>query len=36
MDSFIFWPGRDHERQTEIFANDVVPGVREAVAGGRS
>jgi alkanesulfonate monooxygenase SsuD/methylene tetrahydromethanopterin reductase-like flavin-dependent oxidoreductase (luciferase family) len=36
MDSFIFWPGRDHERQTEIFANEVVPGVREAVDGGRS
>lgn len=36
MDTFIFWPGGDHERQTELFAREVVPGVREAVAGGRS
>ena len=31
MDSCVFWPGGDHERQTEIFADEVVPGVREAV-----
>jgi alkanesulfonate monooxygenase SsuD/methylene tetrahydromethanopterin reductase-like flavin-dependent oxidoreductase (luciferase family) len=35
MDSFVFWPDRDHELQTELFANQVVPGVREAVEGGR-
>ncbi|HEV2094063.1 MAG TPA: LLM class flavin-dependent oxidoreductase [Rubrobacter sp.] len=36
MDSFVFWPGGDHERQTEIFAAEVVPGVREAVEVARS
>lgn len=32
MDSFVYWPHAAHERQTEAFASDVVPGVREAVA----
>jgi alkanesulfonate monooxygenase SsuD/methylene tetrahydromethanopterin reductase-like flavin-dependent oxidoreductase (luciferase family) len=36
MDTFIYWPSEDHERQTEIFANEVVPAVREAVCEGRS
>lgn len=36
MDSFVFWPGEDHERQTELFAGEVVPAVREAVEGARS
>ncbi|CAA9498235.1 MAG: luciferase-like protein [uncultured Rubrobacteraceae bacterium] len=31
MDTFIYWPSEDHERQVELFANDVVPAVREAV-----
>jgi len=31
MDTFIFWPSEDHERQVELFANEVVPGVKEAV-----
>ena len=31
MDSFIFWPAGDHERQTELFAREVAPAVREAV-----
>jgi hypothetical protein len=31
MDTFVFWPSADHERQTEIFANEVVPAVRETV-----
>ena len=31
MDSFVYWPVGDHERQTELFAGEVVPGVREAV-----
>lgn len=35
MDSFIFWPSDDHERQAEIFANEVAPAVREAVRKGR-
>jgi alkanesulfonate monooxygenase SsuD/methylene tetrahydromethanopterin reductase-like flavin-dependent oxidoreductase (luciferase family) len=33
MDTFIFWPaGGDEERQIRSFAEDVVPGVRAAVA----
>lgn len=36
MDSFVFWPGGDHERQTELFAGEVAPGVREAVGAARS
>ncbi|HET7480752.1 MAG TPA: LLM class flavin-dependent oxidoreductase [Rubrobacteraceae bacterium] len=32
MDTFIYWPSEDHERQVEAFANEVVPAVREAVA----
>ena len=35
MDTFIYWPSEDHERQVELFASDVVPAVREAVAVGR-
>jgi alkanesulfonate monooxygenase SsuD/methylene tetrahydromethanopterin reductase-like flavin-dependent oxidoreductase (luciferase family) len=31
MDTFIYWPSEDHERQVELFANEVVPAVREAV-----
>ena len=36
MDTFIYWPLEDHERQVELFANEVVPAVREAVALERS
>jgi alkanesulfonate monooxygenase SsuD/methylene tetrahydromethanopterin reductase-like flavin-dependent oxidoreductase (luciferase family) len=36
MDTFIFWPSTDHERQVEVFANEVVPAVKEAVRSGRS
>lgn len=36
MDTFIFWPSGDHERQIEAFAGEVVPAVREAVAQERS
>ena len=35
MDTFVFWPEagpEDHERQVELFAGEVVPAVREAVA----
>jgi alkanesulfonate monooxygenase SsuD/methylene tetrahydromethanopterin reductase-like flavin-dependent oxidoreductase (luciferase family) len=36
MDTFIYWPSGDHERQVEVFAGEVVPAVREAVESGRS
>ena len=36
MDTFIYWPSEDRERQVELFANEVVPAVREAVAAERS
>jgi alkanesulfonate monooxygenase SsuD/methylene tetrahydromethanopterin reductase-like flavin-dependent oxidoreductase (luciferase family) len=36
MDTFIFWPSEDHVRQVELFANEVVPAVGEAVAAERS
>ena len=35
MDTFIFWPAEDRLRQLEIFAAEVVPGVREAVTRAR-
>ncbi|HEX9373839.1 MAG TPA: LLM class flavin-dependent oxidoreductase [Roseiflexaceae bacterium] len=35
MDTFVFWPTEDRLRQIEIFAAEVVPGVREAVARAR-
>jgi alkanesulfonate monooxygenase SsuD/methylene tetrahydromethanopterin reductase-like flavin-dependent oxidoreductase (luciferase family) len=31
MDTFIYWPSEDHARQVELFADEVVPAVREAV-----
>jgi hypothetical protein len=36
MDTFIFWPSEDRKRQVELFANEVVPAVREALAAERS
>ena len=36
MDTFVYWPGGDHERQTNLFAQEVAPAVREAVEEGRS
>jgi alkanesulfonate monooxygenase SsuD/methylene tetrahydromethanopterin reductase-like flavin-dependent oxidoreductase (luciferase family) len=36
MDTFIFWPSGDHERQVSLFATEVVPGVRQAVSRARS
>jgi alkanesulfonate monooxygenase SsuD/methylene tetrahydromethanopterin reductase-like flavin-dependent oxidoreductase (luciferase family) len=36
MDTFIYWPSEDHVRQIELFAGEVVPAVREAVAAERS
>jgi alkanesulfonate monooxygenase SsuD/methylene tetrahydromethanopterin reductase-like flavin-dependent oxidoreductase (luciferase family) len=35
LDTFLFWPREDHARQLDRFAGEVVPGVREAVAGER-
>lgn len=35
FDTFIYWPQEDHIRQVELFAGEVVPGVREAVEKGR-
>lgn len=35
MDTFVYWPSEDHVRQVEMFANEVVPAVREAVAAER-
>src|SRR3712207_5925138 len=35
MDTFVYWPSEDHVRQVELFAGEVVPAVREAVAAGR-
>ncbi|MCW5879962.1 MAG: LLM class flavin-dependent oxidoreductase [Anaerolineae bacterium] len=32
MDTFIFWPARDHVRQMRVFAEEVAPSVRAAVA----
>jgi alkanesulfonate monooxygenase SsuD/methylene tetrahydromethanopterin reductase-like flavin-dependent oxidoreductase (luciferase family) len=36
MDTFIYWPSEDRERQVELFASEVVPAVREAVEAERS
>ncbi len=35
MDTFIYWPSNDRERQVSLFATEVVPGVREAVGHAR-
>ncbi len=36
MDTFIQWPSGDREHQVELFASEVAPAVREAVAAERS
>jgi len=36
MDTFIYWPSEDRVRQVELFASEVAPAVREAVAAERS
>jgi len=36
MDTFIYWPSEERERQVELFASEVAPAVREAVAAERS
>lgn len=35
MDSFVFWPREDPLGQTELFAREVAPAVREAVGAER-
>jgi alkanesulfonate monooxygenase SsuD/methylene tetrahydromethanopterin reductase-like flavin-dependent oxidoreductase (luciferase family) len=32
MNTFVFWPSGDRERQSRVFADEVVPAVREALA----
>ena len=32
MNAFVYWPSRDRERQSRVFAEDVVPAAREALA----
>ncbi|MDX6390054.1 MAG: hypothetical protein QOJ73_1117 [Streptosporangiaceae bacterium] len=34
MNTFVFWPTGDRERQSQIFAQEVVPAVREALREG--
>lgn len=34
MNAFVFWPSRDRERQSHVFAEEVVPAVREALVAG--
>ena len=36
MDTFIFWPSEDHERQVETFGREVVPAVKDVVEKERS
>jgi alkanesulfonate monooxygenase SsuD/methylene tetrahydromethanopterin reductase-like flavin-dependent oxidoreductase (luciferase family) len=36
FDTFVFWPSDDHVRQVELFAGEVAPAVKEAVAAERS
>jgi alkanesulfonate monooxygenase SsuD/methylene tetrahydromethanopterin reductase-like flavin-dependent oxidoreductase (luciferase family) len=36
LDTFIYWPSEDRERQVELFAHEVAPAVRGAVAAERS
>jgi alkanesulfonate monooxygenase SsuD/methylene tetrahydromethanopterin reductase-like flavin-dependent oxidoreductase (luciferase family) len=33
MNTFVFWPSGDRERQSRVFAEEVVPAVREALGG---
>ena len=36
MDTFVYWPSGDHERQAEVFAGEVAPAAREAVRAART
>jgi hypothetical protein len=35
MDTFVLWPTEDPARQVELFAAEVAPALREAVAAHR-
>ena len=32
MNAFVFWPSGDRERQSRLFAEQVVPAARRAIA----
>lgn len=32
MNAFVFWPSGDRQRQSRVFAEKVVPAVRESLA----
>jgi hypothetical protein len=32
MNAFVFWPTGDRERQSRLFAEQVVPAVRDSLA----
>jgi hypothetical protein len=32
MNGFVYWPNQDYERQLAVFAREVVPAVRQALA----
>jgi hypothetical protein len=32
MNAFVFWPSGDRQRQSRVFAEEVVPAVRESLA----
>jgi hypothetical protein len=32
MNTFVFWPNGDRERQSRIFAEEIVPAAREALS----
>jgi hypothetical protein len=34
MNAFVFWPTGDRERQSRLFAEQVVPAVRESISSG--
>jgi alkanesulfonate monooxygenase SsuD/methylene tetrahydromethanopterin reductase-like flavin-dependent oxidoreductase (luciferase family) len=36
MNTFVFWPSGDRERQSRVFAEEVVPATREALGAGRA
>jgi alkanesulfonate monooxygenase SsuD/methylene tetrahydromethanopterin reductase-like flavin-dependent oxidoreductase (luciferase family) len=35
MDTFVLWPTEEQDRQLELFADEVAPALREAVAAHR-
>jgi hypothetical protein len=35
MNTFVFWPNDDREHQSRVFAEDVVPAVRDRIEEGQ-